>query len=94
MKRYLLLPLFWITTCPAFAGPFTIAPVKGNLTATWKGDAGAVVAGAPTDEDIAALASNAALHAIEISGCTALTGKGFAALKNLPELRSICFNGG
>jgi hypothetical protein len=64
------------------------------MPATWKGDDGAVVAGAPTDEDIAALASNAALHAIEISGCTALTGKGFAALKNLPELRSICFNGG
>ena len=93
MKPYLLLPLFWLTTFPAFASPFTIEPVKGNLTATWKGDAGAIVAGAPTDEDIAALASNTELHAIEISGCTALTGKGFAALKDLPKLRSISFNG-
>lgn len=85
--------VFWLTTFPAFAGPFTIEPVKGNLTATWKGDAGAVVPGAPTDEDIAALASNTELHTIEITGCTALTGKGFAALKDLPKLRVIRFGG-
>ena len=93
MKPYLLLPLFWITTLPAFAGPFTIEPVRGNLTAKWQGDAGAIVAGAPTDEDIAALASNTELHTIEITGNTTLTGKGFAALKDLPKLRVIRLGG-
>lgn len=93
MNLFHFLPVLSVTAATAFAGPFTLEPVKGNLTAKWKGDAASIAEGAPTDEDVAALASNTELYGIEISGCTALTGKGFAALKDLSKLRSIGFNG-
>jgi len=93
MQSFRLLALFWITALPAFAGPFTIEAVKGQLTATWKGEAGSISPGAPTDDDVAALAANADLQVIDISGCTSLSGTGFAALKDLPKLHSLRFNG-
>lgn len=75
------------------ASPFTIEPRGDRTVAEWKGSAAEIVEGAPTDEDLAELANHPEIEEIVISGCTNLTGKGFAAMKDLPNLRAIKFNG-
>lgn len=73
---------------------FTIETVRGKVTASWKGTADTSgIDLAPTDEDIAALAAYPKIEAIHISGTTRFMGKGFAALKDLPKLRELNFNG-
>ncbi len=72
-------------------GPFTIAEERGAIVAAWTGDAGTVVEGAPTAEDIAALATHPEIEAIVIKGNTLLDGKGFGALSQLPKLRRFSF---
>jgi len=74
--------------------PFTIETVRGRVTASWKGtpDTSGIDL-APTDDDIAALAEHPEIEVIHLSGTTRFTGKGFAALKNLPKLRELSCNG-
>ncbi len=96
MMRAWLFPLLLlsVSTTESFGqAPFTIETVKGTVTASWKGDAATILETAPTDEQVAALAAYPEIQEISISGCTSLTGTGFAALKELPNLRSIRFNG-
>lgn len=73
---------------------FTIGPVGGKVTASWKGTADETgIDLAPTDADIAALAIHPEIEVIQISGTTRFTGKGFSSLKDLPKLRVLSFNG-
>lgn len=92
-----LLPVLIVLMSPLamFAeSKFTIETARGKVIASWKGTAD--VSGidlAPTDEEIAALAKHPEIECIQISGTTRFTGKGFAALKDLPKLRELNFNG-
>ena len=73
---------------------FTIETVGGKVTASWKGTADTSgIDLAPTDDEIAALDAYPEREAGHISGTTRFTGKGFAALKGLPKLRELSFNG-
>ena len=86
MKPFFLLILFLSAALPAVGAEskFTIEPVGGKVTASWKGTADTSgIDLAPTDDEIAALASHSEIEAIRISGTTRFTGKGFAALKGL-----------
>ncbi len=83
-----------LATLASAESKFTVESVRGQLTASWKGNpAPDALDNAPTDDDIAALAAHEGLVMITISGASTFTGKGFAALKDLPNLREIRFNG-
>jgi len=96
MRPFFLLILFLSAALPAAGAQskFTIEPVGGKVTASWKGTADTSgIDLAPTDDEIAALAAHKEIEAIRISGTTRLTGKGFAALKGLSKLRELSFGG-
>lgn len=94
MKPFISLLTLLLTTAllPA-QSPFEIKKEKGKVVASFSGSAAEVVPNAPTDADVAALAEHPEIEEISMKGCTNLTGTGFAALKTLPNLRVIRFNG-
>ena len=96
MRPFFLLILFLSAALPAAGAEskFTIEPVGGKVTASWKGTADTSgIDLAPTDDEVAALAAHQEIEAIRISGTTRFTGKGFAALKGLTKLRELSLNG-
>lgn len=95
MKILLSAVIVFISPIIAIAeSKFTIETVRSKVTASWKGTADTSgIELAPSDNDIAALARHPEIEVIQISGTTRFTGQGFAALKDLPKLRELNFNG-